>query len=159
MNSLDTVQHLTDTPQVLLTVISATPLSMLLQISTTNKYLEKSVQDLLCLCVTEIVSYYLPKQTDTFIQLVARAHGVLTGYTLLDFVNGKWEDNPMERQQRYPLEIVMDNLAVQEAITFFVDMTNDDIPISIDNNIDPLMGTTCSQIVTIGNEEVSTTYS
>ena len=76
---------------------------------------------------------------------------------MLDFVNGKWEDNPMERQQRYPLEIVMDNLAVQEAITFFVDLTNDDIPISIDN-IDLLMGTTCSRIMTIGNEEVSTTY-
>ncbi len=101
------------------------------------------MQDLLRLQVREVVSYYLPKQANTFIQLVTRVHGVFTGYVLLDFVNGKWEDNPTEKH-RYPLEIVMDDLAVQEAITFLVDMTNDDIPIAIDNNIDALMGSTCS---------------
>lgn len=115
-----------------------------------------SVVDLLCLRVKEVVSYYIPRHTNIFIQLVTRVHGVFTGYTLLDFVNGKWEDNPMERQQCYPLEMAMDNLTVQEAITFFVDMFDNDIRISIDNNIDPLMGSTCSQIVTIGNEDATT---
>ena len=49
----------------------------------------------------------------------------------MDFVNGKWENIQSERPQHYPLEVVMDNLAVDNVITFFIDMYNDAIPITI----------------------------
>lgn len=151
--SIETDLH--GTPQVLLTTLSTAPLSALLEISSTNKTLTMCVREVLRRRVNAVVSYYLPERAKHFIKLVGQLQGVFTGYAVLDFVNGKWENFQTERPQCYPLELVMDNLAVEKALAFFIDMNDDTVPITIDTNPDPLLRSTCPRVVEIGHQDVS----
>ena len=153
--SVSVETNIDDTPQVLITTLSTAPLPALLDIVSKHKSLVKCIRQLLCARVSEVISYYLHRQADDFIKLVGQLQGVFIGYTVLDFVNRKWENIETERPQCYPLEVVMDNLAVDEAITFFIDNNDNPIPITINNNPGALLKTTCVHVVQIGDEDVS----
>ncbi len=75
--------------------------------------------------------FYINDDIENFIKLVERLQGVYIGFAVLDFINGL----PLHGDEsRLPLEIVMDNMAVDELITFFADKNDSDYLITFHND-------------------------
>lgn len=125
--------------QELINCLANMPLSLL--INSFNKYMAKTAPHGLRLRVARIIRYYVNTDVDDFIQVVDRLHGVYTGFALLDFINGRCDDVVNRSTPDYPLEIVMDNIAVDDLITFLTDTNSQQLIITFDDNEDPIFQT------------------
>ena len=144
--------------QELINCLANMPLSLLINVASFNKYMAKTARHGLRLRVARIIRYYVNTDVDDFIQVVDRLHGVYTGFALLDFINGRCDDVVNRSTPDYPLEIVMDNIAVDDLITFLTDTNSQQLIITFDDNEDPIFRTEdiCTRIVNIQHEDVST---
>ena len=108
--------------------------------------------------VTSVIAWYIHEDVDSIITLVERLHGVYIGFAVLDFANGL----PIhEGQNKVPLEIVMDNVAVDELITFFADKNDPDYVITFDTDTQTVWETevVCTRIVRVHITKVSLQFS
>ena len=104
--------------------------------------------------VRNVITADIGHDVEEFITLVEQLHGVYTGCTVLDFVNGLPLDNEADS---WPLEIIMDNGAVDELITFFTDKNEPDLLIMFHSESTTVWETEnlCRHIVTIQRNRVS----
>ena len=108
--------------------------------------------------VNRVVGFYIQYNINKLVEVVERLHGVYVGFALLDFVNGLPLDEHIDKQ---PLEIVMDNGAVDELITFFTDKNEQDLRVTFTNDAPTVWESEdlCRHIVRIERKEVCVVFS
>ena len=104
--------------------------------------------------VKTIIVFYIKHDIEEFINLVEQLHGVYIGFAVLDFVNSL----PLhEEVKKSPLEIVMDNVAVNELVTYFADKNDPNILITFHSDSATVweMETVCTRFINIECTKVS----
>ena len=130
------------------------PLSLLFDVAGFNAYMAHAVRTELRGRVRAVIAFYIKHDVEDFIRLVERLHGVYVGFAVLDFVNGF----PLpEDADKNPLEIIMDNGAVDELITFFTDKDNPDLVVTFENENPTVWETEdfCRRVVKLQTNNVS----
>ena len=134
------------------------PLALLLDVAGFNAFMAYAVCRELRVRVNRVVGFYIQYDVDELVEVVERLRGVYVGFALLDFVNGLPQDKHIDKQ---PLEIVMDNGAVDELITFFTDKNEQDLRVTFTNDAPTVWESEdlCRRVVRIERKKVCVLFS
>ena len=134
------------------------PLALLLDVAGFNAFMAYAVRRELRVRVNHVVGFYIQYDIDELVEVVERLRGVYVGFALLDFVNGLPQDEHIDKQ---PLEIVMDNGAVDELITFFTDKNEQDLRVTFTNDAPTVWESEdlCRRVVRIERKKVCVLFS
>lgn len=130
MQAVDNINGLPP-PAKFANTFSRMHLSLLFKVAAFNLFMVHAVRTELCQCVRSILAFYIKHDVEGYLNLVEQLHSVYIRFAVLDFVNGL----PLhEEMKKSLLEIVMDNVTVNELVTYFADKNDPDILITFHSN-------------------------
>lgn len=120
-----------------------------------NKGTKIAVNKELSSRVKRVVGYHLHDRVDDFVHLIDCLEGVFTGYSFLEFANGKRAD--IEINGYLPLEIVIPSSSLPDIARFFTTFMDDRLIVSKNNlHVDRLLtaGTVCDAVLEVYHLDV-----